>query len=68
MHVLRLTPISGSLLPSLHIVANLDQQLIKSLEADQAGARVLNVHYDVHDDDGNDRKTEDMQPTPVLAG
>ena len=55
------------LFKSLHAIAEIDQQLIGRLEADQTRAWVLNVEHDVDDDDRYDRETEDVQPTPVLA-
>lgn len=54
-------------LPSLHILAEMHQQFVAGFEADQTGSRVLNVKDDVYDDDGDDRESQDMQPTPVLA-
>jgi len=55
---------SGS---SLHAFANLDQQLITCLEADQTGTWVLNVEDDIDDDNRDNRETEDVKPTPMLA-
>ena len=42
---------------SLHAFANLDQQLIKRLEAKQAGPRVLNINDYIHNNDRDGRKT-----------
>jgi hypothetical protein len=55
------------LLKSLHAIAEVDQELIGSLQADQTSARVLNVEHHVHDDDRYDRETQDVQPTTVLG-
>ena len=52
---------------SLHAIAEVDQQLIGGLQADQTSARVLGVEHDVHNDDRDDRETKDVKPTAVLG-
>src|SRR5215831_7006495 len=42
---------------SLHAFANVNQELIKRLEADQTGPRVLNINDDIHDNDHDGRET-----------
>ena len=44
-----------------------DQQLVRGFEVDQARAWVLDVEHDVDDDDREDCEAKDVEPTPVLA-
>jgi hypothetical protein len=52
---------------SFHSIAELNQELIGSLQPDQARARVLSIKDDVYADDRHDRETGDVKPTTVLA-
>src|SRR5258707_7309343 len=54
-------------LPSLHMLAEIDQQLVGGFEPNQARTRVLDVEHDVDDYYREDGETEDVEPTPVLA-
>ncbi len=54
-------------MPSLHTLAEIDQQLVSGFEADQARAWVLHVEHDVDGHDREDCEPEDVKPTPVLA-
>jgi len=54
-------------LPSLHMLAEIDEQFVGGFEVDQIRPRVLDVEHDVYDDDCEDCEAEDMEPTPLLA-